>query len=114
MVQDRPALIGADSAPFVFNLLGALELRAKTIPSELALQSISAGGCEKYTWARLVDETRALSGVLLDAGILAGDRIAILMENHPRWGVAFLGIQSAGAIAVPLETSGSADTLADL
>jgi long-chain acyl-CoA synthetase len=35
-------------------------------------------------------------------GILAGDRIVIYAPNSPQWVIAFLGIQRAGAIAVPI------------
>ena len=33
-----------------------------------------------------------------------GDRIAILSESSPNWGIAFLAITSLGAIAVPIMT----------
>ena len=40
--------------------------------------------------------------MLLMKGILAGDRIVIYAPNSPQWVIAFLGIQRAGAIAVPI------------
>jgi long-chain acyl-CoA synthetase len=40
--------------------------------------------------------------------------VALLMENHPRWGVAFVAIQSAGGIVVPLDTLSPASSLASV
>ena len=36
------------------------------------------------------------------------------METHPRWGMAFLAAQSAGAVIVPLDILHEAETLAGL
>jgi long-chain acyl-CoA synthetase len=38
------------------------------------------------------------------AGIQAGDRVALLSENRPEWGVAYFGITAAGIICVPILT----------
>ncbi|MBN1424318.1 long-chain fatty acid--CoA ligase [Candidatus Fermentibacteria bacterium] len=40
---------------------------------------------------------------LVDIGIRHGDRIAILGENRPEWGMAYLAIQCAGGVVVPVD-----------
>jgi long-chain acyl-CoA synthetase len=47
-------------------------------------------------------------------GIRPGDAVGLLMENQPRWGIAFLAIQNAGAVAVPLDLLHQPETLAKL
>ncbi len=41
--------------------------------------------------------------VLADAGLQPGDRVIIWAVNRPEWGIAFLSIAHAGAVAVPLD-----------
>lgn len=38
-----------------------------------------------------------------DIGIKKGDRIAIIIENRPEWGIVYFGIVSIGGIAVPID-----------
>jgi long-chain acyl-CoA synthetase len=45
-----------------------------------------------------------LVNFLKSRGIVHGDRIAILSENSPNWGIAYFAITSMGAIAVPILT----------
>lgn len=37
-------------------------------------------------------------------GVVKGDRVAILSQNMPQWGIAYLAITSMGAIVVPILT----------
>jgi long-chain acyl-CoA synthetase len=39
---------------------------------------------------------------LLENGVKKGDRVAILAENSPQWGVAYLGAVRLGAVVVPI------------
>ncbi|HWH76327.1 MAG TPA: AMP-binding protein, partial [Candidatus Binatus sp.] len=48
---------------------------------------------------------------LADAGICAGDRIALISENRPEWSIVDLAILSAGAVTVPLYTTQSVDQI---
>jgi len=56
------------------------------------------------TYRQLKDKTSQISAFLADRGIVHGDRVAILSENGPHWGVAFLAVTSLGAVAVPILT----------
>ena len=55
------------------------------------------------TWT-FHEVARAVHGVALrlkEMGVEAGDRVALIAENSPRWLHAFGGIMAAGAVAVP-------------
>lgn len=49
------------------------------------------------------ERTRALAAHLRDAGVDAGDRVALLGESSADWAVAFVGVLRAGGIVVPLD-----------
>lgn len=59
-------------------------------------------GGQHYTYAGFKESCDRLSGVFATFGINASDKIAILSENRPNWGVAFFAITSFGRIAVPM------------
>ncbi len=54
------------------------------------------------TYADFYTKVELLAQQLLDLGIKSGDKIAILSENSPNWGIAYFSITSIGAIAVPI------------
>jgi long-chain acyl-CoA synthetase len=56
------------------------------------------------TYRQLRERVDHIAAFLADRGIVHGDRVAILSENGPHWGVAFLAITSLGAVAVPILT----------
>jgi len=56
------------------------------------------------TYEELGNQVSAVSGQLHEQGIVAGDRVAILSENRPQWGVAYFAITAMGAVVVPILT----------
>jgi len=54
------------------------------------------------TYAMLQEKVQLLSAQLHEQGILAGDRVAILSENKPQWGIAYLAVTTMGAVVVPI------------
>ena len=48
---------------------------------------------------------------LAEQGIVHGDRVAILSENSPHWGLAFFAVTSMGAVAVPMLTEFHPDAM---
>jgi long-chain acyl-CoA synthetase len=55
-----------------------------------------------YTYRELEPAVHVVARWLYGAGIEPGDRVAILAENSPHWGIAFFGILATGAVAVPI------------
>ncbi|MGD0591585.1 MAG: AMP-binding protein [Bacteroidota bacterium] len=57
---------------------------------------------EPISYSDLKRQIDHLSVFLKNQGVVHGDRIAILGENSPQWGVAYFAITTMGAIAVPI------------
>jgi len=57
---------------------------------------------EAITYEQLGQKVQTLSTILNNRGIRVGDRVALLSENMPNWGVAYFAITTMGAIAVPI------------
>ncbi len=55
-----------------------------------------------YTYATFKNECDALSKVLTQYGIGAGDKVAILSTNMPNWSVAFFSTVAFGRISIPI------------
>lgn len=73
--------------------------------------ALSTFGEEPLTYQALVEEVAELSTRLADEGIKPGDRVAILGDSSPNWGIAYFAIASLGAVAVPILTEFHADAV---
>lgn len=67
--------------------------------SRTALTSVDGVG---YSYSELHTAVRYVATMLQSSGIEPGDRVAILAENSPHWGIAFFGILTTGAVVVPI------------
>ena len=61
------------------------------------------GDWRGYSFAEAARAAHAFAGFLSDRGIEPGDRVGLLSENRPEWGIAYLAILDAGAVVVPLD-----------
>jgi long-chain acyl-CoA synthetase len=109
-----PESTAAAAGDLEFDLAGAIESHAKARPHQIALESLDPQGRVGISWPRFADDIRDLSQYLLRSGVEKDDRVAILMENQPRWGVAFLAVHRAGGIAVPLDTVANVPALVNV
>jgi len=66
--------------------------------------SLSFVGKESLTYNEVATVVQNISGILLTLSIEKGDRIAILGENSPNWGISYFAITNIGAVAVPILT----------
>ncbi|MEO7635968.1 MAG: long-chain fatty acid--CoA ligase [Sphingomicrobium sp.] len=57
------------------------------------------------SWTEAARQVAALSAALLDMGLVAGDRVALVSENRPEWLIADLAIMAAGCVTVPTYTT---------
>ena len=64
--------------------------------------ALSYVGKPPLTYKEFQQEIQRYTGLLLDAGISAGDRVAIFAPSMPKWGIAYFAIVCLGAIAVPM------------
>ena len=66
-------------------------------PDAIALR----GSGSVFTYKEAADGILAYAGMLRDKGIEVGDRILFIAPTVPEFAIAYLGINAAGAIAVP-------------
>jgi long-chain acyl-CoA synthetase len=96
------------------DLFEQLEAHAASRPNDAALRTISASGTDSVTFRELIDRARAVSAVLRQAKLEAGDHVSLLMPNDHQFGVALLAAASVGAVAVPLDPSYDAARLCSI
>lgn len=76
-----------------------IENSASLYPNNTALSTI---GGRSYTYTELREQIRTVTAALQSRGIITGDRVALLGENGPEWGIAYFSITTMGAVAVPI------------
>ena len=69
-------------------------------------------GDERVTFEAFARATLAFAAELKASGVVAGDRVAVVMRNLPEWPVAFFGAALLGAVVTPLNAWWSAEELA--
>jgi long-chain acyl-CoA synthetase len=84
---------------------------AKARPGKTAMTLFAGEGIKTVLFGEVLAQTRSIAWRLEQEGIAAGDRVAILGENHPHWAIAYFGILHRGAVAVPLDPAASFDAL---
>ena len=82
-----------------FTLLALLENSAQRYAKQPAV-SFSDGTPITYEEFQL--EVARLEQFLKDQAVAHGDRVAILAEGSPHWGIAYFAIASMGAVVVPI------------
>jgi long-chain acyl-CoA synthetase len=63
----------------------------------------TSSGWEPWSFREAARRLHAFTALLEREGVVPGDRVAIQSENRPEWGLAYLAIVEAGAVAVPLD-----------
>ena len=99
MEYKSPIGLGSSKWENVTNLPLLLKNSGKLYPSNPALTSVDG---TDYNYKELENAARHIAIMLQSAGIESGDKVAILSENSPQWGVAFFGILTCGATSVPI------------
>ena len=67
-----------------------------------------------YTYAAFKNQCDALSKVLTQYGIGAGDKVAILSTNMPNWSVAFFATVVFGRISIPILPDSSENEVSNI
>ena len=63
------------------------------------------GRYRPISWADTAGAVARLANVLRGAGVVSGERVAIVSENRPEWLIADFAIMAAGGITVPVYTT---------
>jgi long-chain acyl-CoA synthetase len=78
---------------------------ASRFPDRPAIEKVRADGLETNTYRNLMDDAGRFAAWLVRAGLVPGDRAAILADNDASWIAAYLGTLWMGGVSVPLDTA---------
>ncbi len=78
---------------------------ARKNPSKGSLFFKASGMYSGRAYEELFRRSVRLGNLLIERGVKAGDRVALMMRNGPDWPEAFLAIQYSGCIAVLLDAN---------
>jgi long-chain acyl-CoA synthetase len=81
-----------------------LERSAGLYGGRMALSSFKSGKLVGIPYSELERRAKSLASSLIQQGVKKGDRIGLLSENRPEWGLSYLGILFSGGIVVPLDS----------
>jgi long-chain acyl-CoA synthetase len=76
---------------------------ANRYPDHVAIQMKRGDRYQRYSYRDLLRSIASLSQSLAGLGIAKGDRVGLLSENRPEWMIAYLSVQTLGAVIVPLD-----------
>jgi long-chain acyl-CoA synthetase len=74
--------------------------RARTTPTEIAFRDKHLGVYRGYEWREYAALVETVTLGLLELGLAAGDRVAVMGDPCPEWVLADMAVMSAGAITV--------------
>src|SRR6185436_21103658 len=98
--------LDAETAPATVS--AALELRARAEPDRPCILFEGA----TITNAELWEQAGRIAGGLAGLGIGKGSRVALLLENEPRFYAVWFALVRLGAVQVPTNTAYFGDSLA--
>lgn len=82
-----------------YTLTAVLDRSADLFHDQPALSNV---GGAPITYKEFAIAVQGLQSLLAKHGISAGDKVAILSESTPNWGIAYFAITAMGAVAVPI------------
>ncbi len=84
-------------------IVDLVEIQAKRIPNNIALQMVNDGEWVQYTYAETYAHSRQVAFQLWKSGLRKGDRALLVSENQPEWCIAYLAAVQIGVAVVPLD-----------
>ena len=94
------------------SIFDLLESHAQTRPDQPAVRFKRDGRWQDLPWSEIRDRANAVSAALVQHGIAAGERVAVLSNTRFEWSVTDLGILGARGVTVPIYQSNTPDEAA--
>jgi long-chain acyl-CoA synthetase len=85
--------------PKIWTLRSLLNDSAERFQEKPALRWLDG---KEYCYDEVEERALKLALRLAELGLRRGDKIAILAESRPEWGIVYFGITAAGYVAVPI------------
>jgi len=90
----------SDISNMTFNTLSAMVRHSvQEFASKIAFTMYEG---EDVTYAEAGRRIAKVQQTLLEAGLRAGDKVALLSRNTPNWGICYFAVTTAGMVAVPI------------
>ncbi|MCP9493001.1 MAG: AMP-binding protein [Pyrinomonadaceae bacterium MAG19_C2-C3] len=96
------------------DLLELFETSTKRFSTRVAMRIERDGHKEQYTYANLRELATRAAAFLATEGVSGGDRVMLLANNAPEWGMTYFGVMKAGATCVPVDPSSTTDEVVTL
>ncbi len=80
-----------------------LEQSALRLPDKVALRTKRASNYYELTYREVNEKAELLALELIELGLKAGDRVAVIGENRPEWAIAYFAIHKGSFTAVPID-----------
>ncbi|OOF12071.1 AMP-dependent synthetase [Salinivibrio sp. PR5] len=91
--------------------LDQLQINVRQHPDRVWLHQPVDRQWYTYTWLEADTSARRVAKGLLEAGLVAGDKVSIIAKNSAEWYICDLAIMMAGLISVPIYPTASADNI---
>jgi long-chain acyl-CoA synthetase len=86
------------------DLLELLEASVHTYRQRVAFRMVEGEREDRFTYGQVDRYAARVGSFLLRSGIQHGDRVLLISENRPEWGMTYFGILRAGGTVVPVDT----------
>ena len=93
------------------DLLELFETSTKRHETRVAMRIERDGRKEQYTYADLRELATRAAGFLAAEGIKPGDRVMLVSNNAPEWGMSYFGVLKAGATCIPCDPESSTNEI---
>ncbi|PWT87527.1 MAG: AMP-dependent synthetase [Acidobacteria bacterium] len=80
----------------------------------VAMRIQRKGVLEEYSYGNLAELVTRAAAFLHGQSVTSDDRIGLIGENSPEWGIAYFGIIKAGAICIPMDKDLNTDEIVNL
>ena len=91
------------------DLLELFETSTKRHATRVAMRIERDGRKEQYTYADVRELATRAAGFFAHSGIKPGERVMLLSNNAPEWGMTYFGVLKAGATCIPVDPKSSTD-----
>lgn len=96
------------------DLIELFETTTKRHSARVAMHIKRDGVEEKYTYADLRELANRVAAFLVAQQTKAGDRVMLISDNCPEWGMSYFGVLKAGLTCVPVDAKSTIDEVVNL
>jgi long-chain acyl-CoA synthetase len=93
------------------DLLELFETSTKRHATRVAMRIERDGRHEQYTYADMRELAARAAGFLASEGVKPGDRVMLVSNNAPEWGMTYFGVLKTGASCIPVDPESSLDEI---